>query len=284
MTRTADTSPAAAVAWFPKPDQRRRYLQLLSPTFTCHVVRSPGELVHAVIDRRVACVLIDAPVDDSEQGLDLVRRLALHNPKLPVFILCASTPRLLRDVAAYVRAGATDVIFEAWEPLARTVQTALDQAGRSCALDEACACLAPLMSDNVHAIVRICLEHSRERVCVGHVAGRLGLHRNTIALRLSRARWPSCRRLIQWGRLIAAADELSSGAQSIERVALGLGFASGSGLAASFRRLAGLRRSELRTIGGEGVVRLLLTQLPPRPEKRSSGTRSIDRHNTASPS
>jgi AraC-like DNA-binding protein len=85
------------------------------------------------------------------------------------------------------------------------------------------------------------------------LAATLGVYRQTIAHWCRRANAPSPERLVSWCRLVQASAMLELTADSVEQIALELGYTSPTSLRNQMKRYTGVVASEVRE-RGRGVV------------------------------
>jgi AraC-like DNA-binding protein len=102
----------------------------------------------------------------------------------------------------------------------------------------------------------------------GELAAHLGVSRPTLLRRCRAARLPPPRRLLQWLRLLTAAEMLDDPGRRVMDVAIACGYSTDASLRRGMRRLAGASPVQLRARGAfDTVARAFLRELNRDPEK-----------------
>lgn len=182
-----------------------------------------------------------------------IARLRSERATLPILAYCSPDAVGVRAAVACVKVGADDVLVRGAEDM-RAMWRMVVERHRRAELMDAVIVEAARSGVAIDPLLRYCLAHADRTVTVGDAARALGVHRKTLVNR-ARARGllpPAA--MIAWGRLLHAAYMLRDPCVSVERVALSLGFGSGTALRNMFRRYLHLRPSEVRALGAHHCV------------------------------
>lgn len=114
----------------------------------------------------------------------------------------------------------------------------------------------PLVRDTL----LVAVTRAHERLTPAALADIVGASPRRLARALADAGYPSPHRLVMWGRLIVAAGQMDETRRSADRIALALGFPSGSAFRNNCRRYLDARPGEIRTRGGARFVLERLTR------------------------
>jgi AraC-like DNA-binding protein len=191
----------------------------------------------------------------------IVHALRTESPAITVLVYGPLTPRVARGALAAGRGGATEIILAGYDDVGRALAPFLARAKAASAASRAIARLSDVASDEVLRVLTYALRHARHAPSVADVARALRVHRKTLAAWCLGSGAPPPGVLVSWCRLIVAADHLAQPGRPTERVAVEVGFRSGSSLANMLKRRTGLTRVALRKQGGSVVLEMLVRQL-----------------------
>jgi AraC-like DNA-binding protein len=122
--------------------------------------------------------------------------------------------------------------------------------------------LSAQLPELLHGVISYCVNFPRENHEIERIALALGVHRKTLVNWCQRACTPPPSVLVTWVRLLLAVEILQSEGHTVERVARGLEFASGSAFRNLCRRYCGRRPAELRSPAGrEAAYRAFASSL-----------------------
>jgi AraC-like DNA-binding protein len=107
---------------------------------------------------------------------------------------------------------------------------------------------------SVALLIDYYFRNARRAPTVAAAARSLSVHRKTLALHCARAGLPSPSALSGWARLILAAQALEDPARTTTRIAVELGFPSGSAFRSMLKRYTGLAPCDIRDRGGSVFV------------------------------
>lgn len=216
---------------------------------------SLDDLAHALhLGARIDALLVCVDKLDRHSGATVIREAAHTAPRLPVIAVAisnAALPHLLIDGA---HCGLTDVIVAGHDDVAAILNAALRSSSTRRAAITTADAVAEGLPPGPQRVIQVCLLHGADRLSVDSLARMLGVHRRSMSAWLQKRLLPTAGELISWGRLVAAAYHLDRSGDSVERIALDLGFASASGLHNMIRRYTGLTPTELRRGGAERAV------------------------------
>jgi AraC-like DNA-binding protein len=153
----------------------------------------------------------------------------------------------LRELA---RAGVHELVFRDVDDRPTLLRAKLNRANEVRAGANVMRRLSGQLPELLHGIIAYCAGFPRESHEIEQIALALGVHRKTLVNWCQRARTPPPSVLVTWVRLLLAVEMLQVPGHTVERVARGLGFASGSGFRNLCRRYCGRRPAELRCPAG----------------------------------
>jgi AraC-like DNA-binding protein len=197
---------------------------------------------------------VSADVGDAEM-VRAVEQLRRQFPLVPIIAYCWLTAQTAVQLLGLVRAGVTSVVLRGYNDLCDAVVAALGRTEESSLTEQILTRMEPFLAPPVRPIFEVCIRRARELPSVAEIASDLGLNRKTIANRLRSASLPPLAASISWSRLFVAARLLEDAHRPVGRIALHLGFASGSALRGMLKRYTGLTPGEVR--GGGGLDRVI---------------------------
>ena len=158
------------------------------------------------------------------------------------------------DIRRMAEAGVHEFLFAGVDDNGVALRGVLGSAQRACAAVAVLGALLPVLPVDLHRLAEYCVTHASQARSVAGVAATLGVHRKTLLNRCVRAGAPAPAELINWCRLMVAAQLLTATGQTVEWVALELEFPSDTALRNSMKRYTGLRAMDVRRQGGVRVV------------------------------
>jgi AraC-like DNA-binding protein len=208
-----------------------------------------SELVAAVAAVRPTAVITQLRDGHAAATVPTIRVLRAKFPSVPVFAYIQLTSQGIHDLVEAAHAGISDALiygvddssFELGRTLARATCAAIEER----VLTE----IRPLVPASLDQFFSYCVHHTDRPLSVSAVARAIGVHRKTVAHRLSSARLPAPSVIIGWCRLIHAASRLEDLGRPVEQVAYELDFPSGSSLRNMLKRYLDLRPMEFRERG-----------------------------------
>lgn len=249
----ASTLPAL-VALVLAPEARARLLEALRGRARVVPVRTCSELVRCVQGGGTRAVVVELRDAEGTLTAPTVRRLRRAWPLVPVIGYCADRNPNGVDIIATAQAGLTGLVFLG--PTADRVSAVRDVLDAiELAEDHVTACRAwEAIGDDVPEAARVVVEHclrqGRRALTVEGVARALGMHRKTLWLRLDRTGMPSPERVINWARLLHAAQRMETTDWSLSRVAGEFGYGTPGALRNMLLRYTRLTPAMVKCPGG----------------------------------
>jgi AraC-like DNA-binding protein len=223
-----------------------------------HAVPTCRELLRIVQEGAARSAVVELKDAEGTPTAPTVRRLRESWPLLPVLGYCAGTNPDGAALLAAAQAGLTGLLVagSADERLAALseVLEALQQAEDEVTARRAWAAVAADVPEPARVVVEYCLRHGRRALTVDDLARALGMHRKTLWGRLGRAGLPSPERVINWARLLHAAQRLETTATSLTRVATEYEYGTPGALRNMLNRYAGLAPALVKQPGGFELV------------------------------
>lgn len=232
-------------------DTHGRIAESLGCRARVRLATTPADLPRIVDDLPPDAVICEFDVTCHEAMVRVVRKLRVDRPRLPIIAYCQVDLRGSRHIMAAAHAGVCALALRGVDDLGATLGTVLQQAEADTVARRVARLFAERVPSAVADVIDVCIREVRNTPTADEVATRLYVPRRTLAYRLHRANAPSISTIVSWSRLFAAVDLLADDRRSVERVALTLGFASGSALRGMLKRYTGLSPRALR--GGEGL-------------------------------
>lgn len=208
-------------------------------------------------------------------NFDAVRRLRQRHPRMTLLAYIAMAPERTHDVFDAGRAGVDDIIVAGIDDAPRPL-LALIERGEARSLASAVRGAFAERSPVARDALLLAVSRAHERLSPESLAHLLSIPRRSLAARLAEEGLPAPQRLITWGRLIVAGHMLEEPRKSADRVAVALGFPSGSAFRNTCQRYLHATPQEIRRRGGSlHVLRSLLKQLQhPDPEEQPGPRRT----------
>ena len=220
------------------------------------------------LDRALAtlarCDAFVLAVEDmrGRNALETVKRLTREWPQAAIVIFCPPKSERPLFLPALTLAGVRGIVFEGVNDTAATLALAVENARRETVAANVFDVLVPLIPASLQPMVHQVLARPHELTTVDAVASSLGVHRKTLVNRCSKAGFPAPGEVINWCRLAMVAEMLERTGQTIESIALTLGFPSHTALRNQVKRYTRLTATELREGGGlEAFVAIMRRRL-----------------------
>lgn len=214
-------------------------------------------------------------------SFEAVRQLKQRLPRLTMVAYVTFTPARAHDLFDAARAGLDGLVIAEEDDGPRQLLGTVERSeSRSLAgvLRRALDGVDPVVTD----AVLLAVARAHERLSPTAFARLLAQPRRAVTGRLAAEGFPLPQRLLTWGRLIVAAHMLEDEHRSADRVAISLGFPSGSAFRNTCQRYLHATPGQMRARGGATyVVRTLLRQVQSR---AASTTRPGGRSSARSPS
>lgn len=219
-------------------------------------VDTPEELPATVKQARGAPVtVVLSPRDgNGRDTIAVVPDLLRAAPCVAIVAHCRTGVEHAADIRRLAEAGVHEFLFAGVDDDGMALRGVLASAQRSCASVAVLAAVLPVLPPALHRLAEYCVTHAPQARSVSGVAATLGVHRKTLLNYCVRAGAPPPAEMINWCRLMVAAQLLTATGQTVEWVALELEFPSDTALRNSMKRYTGLRATEVRRQGGVRVV------------------------------
>ena len=227
------------------------------PTPVRHVL-TVDELSITLRERAMGVVAVLAEARDARDNpvAPILKLLMAQFPAVPFLGYCGVGVSHAEELRELARAGVHELVFRDVDDLPTLLRAKLGRGIEACAGAHVVRRLSALLPESLHGVVSYCVNFPRESHEIERVALALGVHRKTLVNWCRRAYAPPPSTLVTWVRLLLAVEILQSPGHSIERVAHGLEFASGSAFRNLCRRYFGRRPAELRSsVGREAAYR-----------------------------
>lgn len=192
---------------------------------------------------------------------DRVRQLKQRLPRLTLIAYVSFAPDRAHALFDAGRQGMDGLVLLDQDDAPRNLLQLVEQAE-----SRSLAGLLRRSLGNVDPMVRdamlLAVSRAHERLAPQGLARLLALPRRTVSQRLSNAGFPPPHRILAWGRLIVAAHMLEDAHRSADRIAMTLGYPSGSAFRNTCQRYLHATPGEIRARGGAAyAVRALLRQV-----------------------
>lgn len=190
--------------------------------------------------------LIELEPTDVRVRLSYIRNCARAQPLGPVIVCCEPYRGATHHLYEAVRAGATTLALRGYDVLTDVVRAAfLDwQFGAVCraTLED----ILPRLPKQAWPFMEYCVNNVRHALTVADVAEAIDIHPRRLHRLLRNAGLPAPVAAISWSRLFVATRLITAHDLSVERAALMVGFATGSGFRNMLKHYLGVRPLELR--------------------------------------
>jgi AraC-like DNA-binding protein len=216
-------------------------------------VRSVADLLDVVVRSNIGLVITEAGDDQGRSNAAAVAAIRARNERLPILVVCSLAVGQTHLVPEVVRAGATGLLFRGIDDSRHIIRTALQQAARHCAAERVYRTVLPLLPAAAVPFLRFAISRAADEPTVTQAAQEIGVDRKTLRnwLHFSRV---SPTEFLNWIRLALAIAALEGTTYSAERIAVDLGFPSGTAFRNMLQRYTGRRAGELRAAGSFEIV------------------------------
>lgn len=217
-----------------------------------HVIHEVAALHSTMSEHvgRIGGVLVEARDGQYEPVGPAIATLIERHPTVPVLGYCAAGARHAADLRDLARAGVHELVFADIDDHPALLRAKLTRGEEACAAASVMRNIQGLLPPVLMSLAEYCVEFPRDSREITRIARALGVHRKTLVNWSERAHVPPPSTLVTWVRLLLAVELLRSPAQSVERIANALEFASPTALRNLSRRYLNLRPTELRTPAG----------------------------------
>lgn len=138
------------------------------------------------------------------------------------------------------------------QPDRRAIRNAVNRAIASALAGRVIAAARNTLPPLGQEILRWSIEHAEARPQVSELAAALAMSPRVLRREMSDRGLPNPRAFLLWGRLVRAIDLLERPGETVEGVALQLGYATGGALRKALRRHTGMSPTALLAKGGLG--------------------------------
>lgn len=199
-----------------------------------------------------SAVLIEMTPNGDHRPETLIRAVHRQSRFTPIIAYCARSPHggVSQSVLAAARAGAEYLILKEYDDIRRVVTGVIDETRFTRVVGDVLPLLDRSLPDAARSIVAHCIAHAALPMTVEQLAGVVGVHRRTLTRRLHGMGLQAPESVIGWGRLLVAAHFLEHTDASTERVALHLGWVSGSAFRGMLKRYTTMSPADLSRPGG----------------------------------
>jgi len=185
---------------------------------------------------------------------DRVRELRRRAPRVALIAYVALTPERLRHVFDAGRYGFDELVVVDVDDTPSRFARAIEKAGARGVAGLLRAALSDVRDAAVRDALMLVVTRAHEGLTPLSTARIVGLSRRALARALLAAGFPPPGQLVTWGRLIVAAGLMDDTHHSADRIALTLGFPSGSAFRNTCQRYLGTTPTGIRERGGAAWV------------------------------
>jgi AraC-like DNA-binding protein len=244
--------------------------------------RDPRVDLTAATRQRPRAVLVEMLPGGGRSVEAMIRALRRELQFTPIIAYCARWPEggLSQSVLAAARAGAEYLILKEYDDVRRVVIRVLNETRFARVAGEVLPLLDRWLPVDAQTVIAHCIEQSAATMTVPHLAGIVGVHRRTLTRRLNGLGLPSPESVIGWSRLIVAAYFLEHVDAPVDRLALHLGFVSGSALRGMLKRYTALTPADVARPGGLLRVVRRFAAVCRAGAARSAETTDVGSHNS----
>lgn len=208
------------------------------------------ELVEAAVSPVVVAAVVALHDAVGAPQTELVRALRRRRPDLTIVVASpGATTHTSRDVLDAGRAGADRLMIRGFDDPARVIAEVLERLSATGGVGVVLARLRPHLSAGALRIVTHTLRLAGDDPSLHVLAAALGISARTLARHVACEGLPTPGALIDWCRVLLAAQRIEATDGSVLRIAGELGFSSATALRRVIRRFTGLRPTELRARG-----------------------------------
>jgi AraC-like DNA-binding protein len=233
---------------------RVRVEEAVAREWPCRFVATVGQAYAALRETTVApgIAILEATDAESISVAPLAILLVEVSPSTAIIGWCKAGAEQSRDILAFAKAGAHELIFEGVPEGARVIRRIVESSRQAVAGADVSRWILPALPACAHSFVDFALRHP-EIATVAHLAQALAVHRKTLFVQCKRAHLPPPGTVLGWCRLAIAVHLLRHSHRPVEALALDLGFASANAMRNMLKRYANLRPSDIRNAGDTTV-------------------------------
>jgi AraC-like DNA-binding protein len=203
---------------------------------------------------RVVAVLAEARDTQDNPTAPVLATVIARFPSVPVLGYSGIGVAHADELRELASAGVHELVFRDIDDRPTLLRAKLGRGIEACAGAHVLRRVSAQLPGTLHGLVAYCVSFPRESDEIEKVALALGVHRKTLVNWCRRAHAPPPSTLVTWLRLLLAVEILQSSSHTIERVARGLEFASGSAFRNLCSRYFGRRPAELRSPAGREMA------------------------------
>jgi AraC-like DNA-binding protein len=226
----------------------------LADTAIVHFASYGSDRASRPIDLRADGFVLELPPTDIAAMLTFIRHRRREQPLAPVIVCCGLYQGVAHHLHDAVRAGATMLALHGYDRIADVVRNAFAdwQFAAICraTLDD----ILPRLPQRSRPVMEYCVANVRHAISVIDVANALSVHPRSLHRLLRGCGLPAPASVISWSRLFVAVRLMAEHALPVERVALMVGFTTGSGLRNMLKHYSGRRPTEIRQPGALGAM------------------------------
>jgi AraC-like DNA-binding protein len=198
----------------------------------------------------VVAVLAEARDARNNPVAPVLNMLIAQFPSVPFLGYCGLGVSHAEELRELARAGVHELVFRDIDDGPTLLRAKLSRGNEARAGANVVRRLSAQLPELLHGVISYCVNFPRENHEIERIALALGVHRKTLVNWCQRACTPPPSVLVTWVRLLLAVEILQSEGHTVERVARGLEFASGSAFRNLCRRYCDRRPAELRSPAG----------------------------------
>lgn len=238
------------VALVRDPEARTRILDATRARGETRFWDCPDRFLLDVGSCKPTALLLELGTSFGKFSLGVLRVVRRRFPSVPVVAYWKLGPAASRDILEVARAGINALVLRGYDDLRLELAAAFDDARNDCIASRTLAAITDCLPESASSVVEHCIRNAGREMTVEDVARALRVSRRALDRNLLLAGVPTANRLMGWSRILVASELLNTPGRSIDRVALELGFVSGSACRNMFRRHLGMTPSQLRKRGG----------------------------------
>lgn len=187
-------------------------------------------------------------------SFDPVRRLKQQAPRIALVAYATLGADRVRHIFDAGRYGFEELVVADMDDGPSAFARALERAAARGVARLVRGAIPPGIDAAVRDAVLIAVTRAHERLTPATLADILATSPRQLARTLADAGYPSPHRLLMWGRLIVAGALMDDSKRSADRIAVALGFPSGSAFRNTCRRYLGATPGEARAEGSARFV------------------------------
>ena len=221
----------------------------LEPRYRVRILTSLRDLEVLLRTSRPRACLLDVFHSARSVTLATLRRFRGRNPSMALVIASDFSGKEM-DLYRLGRLNVDGVIRLEDRPDRRQIRRAVERAIVSSLATRVIATTQETVPPMAQEIIRWSIEHAEARPQVSDLASALAMSPRVLRKEMKTLDLPSPRAFLLWGRLVRAIDLLERPNETVEGVALRLGYATGGALRKAFRRHTGMSPTAVLAKGG----------------------------------